>query len=90
VSRRVSCIPSADATFCDAARAALGQIDQHLSPDAVGPILADLLRAEYPLVVVHRQHPLARIDGVDVWYVYRDGQPLVESAPGGHRQERRT
>jgi hypothetical protein len=56
--RRVSCIPSADATFCKAATAALAEIDEHLRTDAVGPLLADRLRAEYPLVEVHDQHPL--------------------------------
>lgn len=79
--RRVSCIPSADSTFCEAATAALGEIDEHLATDAVGPALADRLRAEYPLVEIHEQHPLARMDGIDVWYAYRDGKPFGEE-PG--------
>jgi hypothetical protein len=79
--RRVSCIPSADGAFCKAATAALGEIDEHVRTDAVGPALADRLRAEYPLVEIHEQHPLARIDGIDVWYAYRDGKPFGEE-PG--------
>jgi hypothetical protein len=34
-----------------------------------------LERAARAALAVHRQTELARIDGEDVWYVYRDGRP---------------
>jgi hypothetical protein len=78
MARRVTCIPSADAAFGDAARTALDELDGHYPIDAIGPMLADVLRDAFPLVEVHRQDPLARIDGTDVWYAYRDGKSFAD------------
>ena len=73
MSRRVSCLPSTDAAFRDAARDALAGIDRHADPDDIAGLLAALLRLIYPAIEVHRQEALARIFGDDVWYAYRDG-----------------
>ena len=72
VSRVVRCIPSADTAFSDAAIAAFRSINKNLRPDDVSWALANLLRPMYPAVTVYRQEELARVDGVDVWYAYRD------------------
>jgi hypothetical protein len=77
MSHRVSCIPSADDAFCDAATAALAAIDGEVGRDEIASQLADLLRGSYPLVEVHSQDPLARFFDDEVWYVYRDGKPVV-------------
>jgi hypothetical protein len=74
--RRVSCFPHLDEAFCDAANVALREIDG-ATVEAVGALLADLLRRMYPAVEVHRQEPLAKFHDEDVWYVYRDGKPIV-------------
>jgi hypothetical protein len=79
MSRRVSCIPSADDAFCDTATAAMGAIDGEVGHDEIPSALADLLRGSYPLVEVHPQDPLARFFDDEVWYVYRDGKPSVAS-----------
>jgi hypothetical protein len=79
MSRRVSCIPSADDSFCDAATAALGAIEGEVGHDEIASALANLLRDPYPLVEVHPQEPLARFFDDEVWYVYRDGKPSVAS-----------
>jgi hypothetical protein len=79
MSRRVSCNPSTDQDFCDAARAALEHLNR-TDPAHVEASLANALRAAFPLVEVHRQTELARVFDDDVWYVYRDGRPLLGTA----------
>ena len=74
--RRVSCIPSSDRAFCEAATAELSRIGEGLSLEQVGSTLAGLLRTWYPLVEVHQQERLAQVFLEDVWYAYRDGRPL--------------
>ena len=76
MSRRVSCIPSADEAFCAAGRAALETLGD-TPVGAVAAALATLLRDAYPLVEVHRQLPLARAFDEEVWYAYRDGMPRL-------------
>jgi hypothetical protein len=73
--RRISCHPSDDTAFCDAATEALHRIDGQIGPEDVADVLADMLRARYPGVQVHRQEALARVFDDDLWYVYRDGKP---------------
>jgi len=73
--RRVSCIPSSDAGFRQAATAALASIDNDVGPDRIALILCDLLIDRFPDVDVHRQHELGRAFDDQVWYVYRDGRP---------------
>jgi hypothetical protein len=80
--RRVSCIPTADHAFCEAATAALHRIDG-VPVDDVASLLATELRRVYPAVEVHRQEALARVFNEDVWYVYRDGQPRLGWTEGG-------
>jgi hypothetical protein len=75
MARRVSCIPSGDRAFVDAAGAALAGIAGHTEREAIGPMLADLLRTKFPRVYVSPQHDLARFFDDEVWYVYRDGSP---------------
>ena len=72
MSRVVRCIPSTDTAFCNAANACLRRIDRNRRPDDVTWTLENLLRLAYPGVTVHRQEELARVDGVNVWYAYRD------------------
>jgi hypothetical protein len=75
VPRRVSCIPSEDDEFRNAAVGALHGIDGQAHDDDIATLLAAFLRFAYPAVSVHRQNGLARIPGDDVWYAYRDGKP---------------
>ena len=72
--RRVSCIPTADRDFCNAAKAALREL-KATSVDHVAAALATALRHTYSAVEVHRQDVLARVFDEDVWYAYRDGKP---------------
>ena len=81
--RRVSCIPSADLEFCDAATGALDGIAAGAAVDRIAAALADFLRPSYPLVEVHLQEPLAQAFVEDVWYAYRDGKPFGP-APTNH------
>ena len=81
MSRRVSCIPSADEAFCAAGAAALNTLGD-IPVEAVAPALVALLRDAYPLVEVHRQVPLARAFDEEVWYAYRDGKPSPGNAEG--------
>jgi hypothetical protein len=74
--RRVSCFPHFDEAFCDAANIALRETDGS-TVAAVAALLAESLRHVYPAVEVHLQEPLARFHNEDVWYVYRDGKPIV-------------
>jgi hypothetical protein len=74
--RRVSCIPSSDIVFRDAAAAALEAIDGKVSPDEIEEILSEMLIGRYPRVDVHRQNELGRAFDEDVWYAYRDGRPI--------------
>jgi hypothetical protein len=71
----VSCIPSADRAFCDAATTALARLDGQLGDDAIEAALRKALLPSYPRVEVHRQAELARVFDEDVWYAYRDGRP---------------
>ena len=80
--RRVSCIPGSDDAFCEAATAALREIEGALASD-VASLLATVLRQRYPAVEVHRQDTLARVFNEDVWYAYRDGKPSVGLAEAG-------
>ena len=77
--RRVSCFPHFDEAFCDAANTALREA-QEATVDAVASLLAGSLRHQYPAVEVHLQDALARIHDEDVWYVYRDGKPIVAAS----------
>jgi len=74
MSRRVSCIPSADKAFCDAATAAIAGL-HGLGEDAIESALRMALLPAYSRVEVHRQTELARVFDDDVWYAYRDGRP---------------
>jgi hypothetical protein len=76
MSRRVSCIPSNDVVFREAAAAALAGLDHEIELDDIAVVLTNRLRVDYPLVEVHRQHPMARIADEDVWYAYRDCRPI--------------
>jgi hypothetical protein len=84
MSRRVSCIPSADDVFCAAGAAALNAIGD-IPVEAVAAALVALLRDAYPSVEVHRQVPLARAFDEEVWYAYRDGQPKTGGAEGSSK-----
>ena len=75
MSRVVRCIPSGDLALRDAATDALAAIDPRLRDEDVAWALAAALRPTYPAVIVHRQDPLARILGQDLWYAQRDGTP---------------
>jgi hypothetical protein len=75
MSRRVSCIPSTDTGFRDAAKAALATIPPTIGPDQVESMLCELLIDRYPRVDVHRQDELGRVFDTEVWYAYRDGRP---------------
>ena len=75
--RRVSCIPSADTAFCEAATGALREIDGDVSDDELEDLLAAALRVNYPGVEVHRQASIAHFRD-DVWYASRDGKPFVD------------
>lgn len=77
----MSCFPTSDDRFCKAAAAALAALDDRMRPGDVAGAIADLLRAAYPMVEVHRQDPLARISNFDLWYVYRDGRPTGRGLP---------
>ena len=80
--RRVSCIPTSDDAFCQAATAAFRETDgAHASE--VASLLATALRHRYPAVEVHRQDALARVFDQDVWYAYRDGKPSGALAGAG-------
>ena len=85
--RRVSCIPTADRAFCDAATVALRAIDA-LPEENVASLLATALRHRYPAVEVHQQEPLAREFDEDVWYAYRDGKPSVGLAEASRQSAR--
>ena len=74
MSRRVSCIPSADRAFCDAATSALNGLNG-LGEEAIESALRMALLPSYPRVEVHRQTELARVFDDEVWYAYRDGRP---------------
>jgi len=74
--RRVSCIPSSDKAFRDAAAAALDAVDGQVTPDEIERILCAALIDRYPRVDVHRQSELGRVFDEVVWYAYRDGRPL--------------
>jgi hypothetical protein len=63
MSRRVSCIPSADRAFCDAATTALARLDGQLGDDAIEAALRKALLPSYPRVGVHRQAELVRLSG---------------------------
>jgi hypothetical protein len=88
MARRVSCIPSSDKAFGEAAKAALVSIDGTLKREDVAPRLEDLLRADYPSVHVAQQEDLARFFDEDVWYVYREGAPVAASDWQDGRGER--
>ncbi len=75
----MSCLPSADGAFRDAAVTALAGIGPKLPEDQVAAALTALLRQKYPDVEVHRQEPLARLFDDDVWYAFRDGKPATAS-----------
>jgi hypothetical protein len=79
MSRRVSCIPSTDKSFIDAASAAIERLNG-TDPTAIEAGLANSLREDFPLVEVHRQSELARVFGEEVWYAYRDGRPILGTA----------
>lgn len=85
--RRVSCIPTTDRAFCDAATVALRAIDA-LPEESVASLLATALRHRYPAVEVHRQDPLAQTFDEDVWYAYRDGKPSVGLTEAGRQSAR--
>jgi hypothetical protein len=75
VSRRVSCVPSTDDAFHQAASDALAGIDGSVPNDRIEFRLAESLSAAYPGIHVRRQTELARSFDEDVWYAYRDGRP---------------
>jgi hypothetical protein len=79
MSRRVSCIPSTDKSFGDAARAALDRLNG-VDLATIEAALADALRELFPLVEVHRQSELGRVFDDEVWYAYRDGRPVLGTA----------
>ena len=83
---RVRIVPSRDAEFRAVVGRALRDAAEEEGPglrpfivpserclrDALG-----IIRDEYPLVSIRRQEPMARIDLLDTWYVYRDTDPLT-------------
>jgi len=71
----VSCIPSSDVAFRDAAAAALASIGGRVDSEEIEQQLCALLIDRYPRVDVHRQNELGRVFDEDVWYAYRDGRP---------------
>jgi hypothetical protein len=73
--RRISCVPSSDKSFGEAAVAALAAIDSGADIDDIESLLCELLIDRYPRVDVHRQTELGRSFNEDVWYAYRDGRP---------------
>jgi hypothetical protein len=75
MARRVTCVPSKDVDFRDAANVALNHIDAQVREGDIASVLADSLRLAYPAVTVQRQYVLARVPGDDVWYAHRDGLP---------------
>jgi hypothetical protein len=85
MGRRVSCIPSGDEAFRNAATVALGEIDGRVEVEGIAAALADVLRPTYEAVTVNRQDLLARVFDDDVWYAYRDGKPFGSRDPASPR-----
>jgi len=77
--RRVSCIPSNDAAFGEAARAALVALEGETDARRIELMMCELLIGRFPRVDVHRQTELGRSFDEDVWYAYRDGRPAQGS-----------
>jgi hypothetical protein len=91
---RIQSLPANDPEFRDCVRAAL----RATSPHGDGtPDLAvaseqelrqalDAVRARYPEVWTRRQDPLASIDGVQTWYVFRDETLVLAEPVSGSRR----
>jgi hypothetical protein len=73
--RRVSCIPSTDRAFREAAGVALASLDGEADLALIELKLCALLIERFPRIDVHRQTELGRAFDEDVWYAYRDGRP---------------
>jgi hypothetical protein len=65
--------PRDDDAFVRHAQLALEDVDS--SPEAAPAHLEALLRVDYPGAVVRRRDGLGSFDGLEAWYVYRDGSP---------------
>jgi hypothetical protein len=73
---RAVCFPRDDHEFSARVQQLVGL------PLAGEPLLAAveaLLREIYPLARVSPRHPVAALDGLTVWYVFRDGTVLPGS-----------
>jgi hypothetical protein len=92
MSIRVQPLPASDRAFVEHVRRALLQVHtdrERLPGDGiVARHEADLrhalryIRSRYPDVWIRRQDPLASIDGIETWYVFRDAAVgSVERAP---------
>lgn len=79
---RLRCYPPTDERFGRLAESLIRDVDP--GPDGeVTDLVAARLREAYPDAVIVPRSPLAALDRRDVvWYVYRDGHPLVRPRPG--------
>lgn len=81
--RRARCIPSDDAEFAEFVDAALGGLASK-SDRNVAALLQDLVRDRYPDATIVAQDELASLSpGLEVVYVYRDGDHVERSDNGG-------
>jgi hypothetical protein len=81
--RRARCIPSDDAEFAVFVDAALGGLASESDRDVVAS-LQDRVRDLYPEATIVAQDELASLSpGLEVVYVYRDGDHADRSNNGG-------
>jgi len=79
---RIQTLPATDPTFVARVTDALARSSRTGVTDVAGSITASSeaelrralshVRAHYPDVWIRRQDPLASVDGVETWYVFRD------------------
>ena len=76
---RAVCFPHDDEAFVGRVRE-LVQTKRDTSTDRMQAAIEALLRETYPLAVIWPRQAMAAIDGLRVWYVYRDGSVLSRDA----------
>lgn len=81
--RRARCIPNDDAAFVVFVDAALGRLASKSDRDVV-PALQNRVRDRYPEATIVAQDELASLSpGLELVYVYRDGNHADTSNNGG-------